>query len=389
VVIGGYILLLGDHLKMPKEGLRMPGVSAMHQESGNNGKAEYTEGHIFAHVSGVAEKGGIYRSIPLMTERQESPAKDDDDGDSLVVQMADLAVRVARCMGGKPCIVALDAYFAKASAFETAARVVNDKGERQLEIVTRAPTNVTAYKKPKPPEKRKRGKPRKYGEKIHLYDKFDDMAKFAKTTMTLYGKKTTVRHLCCDLIWKPTQCVLRFVLVELNGNPKERCVLMCSSTAIDPEDIIAAYGLRFKIESSFDDQKNDVGCFSYHFWSRALPKRKKWKKSSPPADPLSSRRVDDASRAIDAFVCTGTIATGILSIIAFSYDRKIWSRFPGWLRTARASVPSIAVVKKTLSHIFPALLRSHPDLPLSSIIFSKMKPFDFSLDDLDDFDSVS
>ena len=381
VRIGGFVLLLGDHLKMPKEGRRMPGVATLHQESGNAGKPEYTEGHIFAHVSAVATNGEAHRSMPLMTERQESPPRIEGtkkpDGDTLVTQMINLAAQTAKCFDGERCVIALDAYFAKASAFEAATKAISSTGERLLEIVTRAPTDTVAFKVPvlSPEKKRGRGQPRKYGDKIVLYSLFNDMSKFTETTMILYGKKTSIKYLCLDLIWKPVKSIIRFVLVELNNS--DRCVLMSSCLTLNPENIISIYGLRFKIESSFDEQKNDMGCFSYHFWTSALTKRKRWQKTECPSDDKLHQRVDDAKRAIESFVCIGTIATGILTIVAFSYNREIWKHYPGWLRTVRVNIPSIAVVKETLFHDFPMLLKAKKDLFICSIIISNMKSFDF------------
>ena len=73
--IAGRVILLGDHIKIPKEGRRMPGIQIMHQESENSGKGEYIEGHIHAQVSAVVSKDGTARSLPLMTARQQSPPR--------------------------------------------------------------------------------------------------------------------------------------------------------------------------------------------------------------------------------------------------------------------------------------------------------------------------
>ena len=295
------------------------------------------------------------------------------------MQMVNLAVTTAESMAVK-AVIALDAYFAKASAFETAAKAVTDAGERLLEIVTRAPTDTVAFTVPVPPKKRGRGNPRKYGDKVVLYSLFSDMSEFTGTTMILYGKETKVKYLCRDLIWKPTKGLLRFVVVMLNN--KDRCVLMSSSLELSPEEIITVYGLRFKIESSFDEQKNSMGCFSYHFWTTALPKRKKWKKVEQPADVESQERVERAKRAIDSFVCLSTIATGILTIIAFTHNREIWKHYPGWIRTLRGVIPSIAIVKETIAQVFPAFLRLCPYLPLCSIVNSRLRKDEFLYDDV-------
>jgi hypothetical protein len=214
-----------------------------------------------------------------------------------------------------------------------------------VEIVTRGQRNSVAYTVPQATAAKKRGQPRKYGDKIVLYSLFSDMTEFTETTMEVYGKRAKVKYLCLDLIWKPIKKLVRFVLAEIDGG---RCMLMSSNLTFDPVDIITVYSLRFKIEPSFDDQKNDVGSFDYHFWSASLPKRKKWNNSDPNITPND----DAAARAAQSFVCLSTIATGILSLIAFNHNSQIWSLYDGWLKTIRNIIPSLAVVKSALASYF-------------------------------------
>jgi hypothetical protein len=184
-----------------------------------------------------------------------------------------------------------------------------------------------------------------------------------------------------DLIWKPLghERVIRFVLVD---SERGKMILMCDDLTLSPEDIIIAYALRFNIEPSFNEQKNDNGCFSYRFWTKSLPKRKRWTKNNQPVSNEQNKHVEDAKRAIDSFICLGTISTGILTIIGFSHNRQIWKRYPGWLKTIRHCFPSIAVVKETLTQDFHAFLRFHPLLPICSIINNRARFEDFLYDDI-------
>jgi len=75
--------------------------------------------------------------------------------------------------------------------------------------------------------------------------------------MILYGKKTEVKYLCLDLIWRPVKTLVRFVVVETDSG---RCVLMSTSFTLTAEEIIEIYALRFKIETSFDDDM-ELGIF--------------------------------------------------------------------------------------------------------------------------------
>ena len=363
--IAGRVVVLGDHSNESKEGLFMPGVQILHQGSQNSGKPEFIAGHRYAHVSAVISKESIMRSLPLMTELQESPPKQEGEKnkESLVAQMVSLVDKVAQSIN-EPVIAALDAYFCSSVALDAADRTMMESGERRVEIVTRAKTTTVAYEVPEPPKVKRRGQPRKYGSKIPLYSLFSNTSEFQETTMVLYGKKTRVRYLCLDLIWRPVKRLVRFVLVEMD---RGRCIFMSSSLTLSPEEIIAIYALRFKIETSFAELKHDIGCFAYHFWTTAMPKRKKRKRAEEPADMSLKQRVASTRKATDSFVCVSTIASGILTLIAFDHSQEIWNHYSGWLRTRRSSIPTISTVKSALAQHF------HNALPL----ISHLPSFDF------------
>jgi hypothetical protein len=383
--IAGRVILLGDHIKISKEGCHMPGIQILHQDSGNSGKGKSIEGHMFAQVSAVISSGGVSRSLPLMTERQQSPAKKEGSkkptGDTLVTQMVNLVVNaIASLTDNAKAVVALDAYFSKAAAFIAANKAVDKDGYRRLEIVTRSRDDSVGYESPEPQPKGKKGRPPKYGKKIVLKQLFSDMTIFTETTLLLYGKQAKVRYRCLDLIWKPLQQKIRFIVVDTEGRGK--MILMCSDLSLLPEDIITIYCLRFKIETSFDEQKNDVGSFAYHFWTSALPKRKRWKKTEQTPNLEGNANIASARRATDSFVCLGTIASGVLTIMAFSHNREIWNRYPGWIRTLRSHIPSLAITKETLTHGFHLDSKSLTGLNVCSIVNAKRRSGPFLFNDV-------
>jgi hypothetical protein len=370
IYVAGKLVLLGDHIKISKEGCRMPDIEILHQDSQNSGKSEYIAGQNYGQISAVITNRRESRSIPLITELQKSPPRIEGtkkpDGDTLVTQMVKLAHKAAKVIN-KPSVIALDAYFSSHAAWLASDETVTADGGKLVEIVTRAQSNTVAYTIPSQSEKPKRGKPRIYGDKVVLYSLFSEISEFTATTMTLYGKKTAVKYLCVDLIWKPVKRLVRFVVVETASG---RCVLMSSDLTLSAEEIITIYALRFKIETSFDEQKNVIGCFDYHFWTAALPKRKKWKKTETPDDEYLQSKISSTQKAVASFVCLSTIAAGILTIIAFSHSNAIWNCYPGWLRTRRTNIPTIAVVKDTLKQEFQDVSIYNPSLSLCKIIAS-------------------
>ena len=383
--VSGRTVLLGDHVKISKEGRRMPGIEILHQDSQNSGKGEFIEGHIHAHVSALIQGSGTTRSLPLMTQRQQSPPKDKETkkstGATLTTQMVKLIGKVVRFLSCDSKVVAvLDAYFAKASTFEAANKVLTSSGETRLAIVTRGRDDTVGYNPAPLRQKGQRGRPRKYGDAVRLSSLFSHMKNFTQTNLILYGKSTVVKYQCIDLIWKPLGTTIRFVVVETY---RGRMILMCSDITLRPEDIIIMYCLRFKIETSFDEQKNDNGGFSYRFWTKALAKRKKWVKNINHDDVVgSASHVEDAKRAIESFLCLSVIASGIMTIIAFSYNRQIWSRYTGWIRTRRSDVPSIAIVKDVLQQDFLPFTLAFPELSISSIVLFRQRVMLFLFQDL-------
>ena len=361
--VANRVILLGDHSKVSKEGLRMPGIQSLYQDSQNSGKPSYIEGHNFGQVSAVITNGHISRSLPLKTEIQAG-AKVSENGESLVSQMLALTHRTAKAIG-EPVYVALDAYFSSNVAWSVADTTIMDNGVKLVEIVTRAQSNTVAYGEHNSSGVKKRGRPRKYGERIVLRDLFADTSLFTETTMTLYGKESKVRYLCLDLIWKPVKRLVRFVLTVTDSGC---CIFMSSDLNLDPESIISIYAMRFKIETSFDEQKNDMGGFAYHFWTMALPKRKKWKKSVPPDDDGNLKKIEKTKQAMITFVCLNTIATGLMTIIAFSHSREIWNCYPGWVRTLRSVIPTIATTKRSLAFVFHNSLHAFTPFPSFTFI---------------------
>lgn len=351
--VGERLVLLGDHIKIAKEGRRMPCVQKHHQSSENCGKAEYIDGHIFGQISAVITNGTESRAIALMSEIQESGAK--TGGDTLITQTVKLAGEVTKS-ANRPAILVLDAYFCSSTTFESSDAIVNEEDNRLLEIVTRAKSDTVGFRDPEN-DKGKAGRPRKYGEKVKLYDLFKDKSvSFTSAKMILYGKVKDVQYLCRDLIWKPAERKIRFVLVKMGNSG---IVLMSSDRTLTSQEIITLYASRFKIETGFDDQKNDIGGFAYHFWTDALEKRKRNKDTIVPTDPKKIEKINKTKQAIQSWVCLSIIAiiaAGIFSIIGFTYNRVIWKHYPGYIKTVNSRIPSVATTKLAFAQLWGDLL---------------------------------
>lgn len=355
VMIDDYMVLIGDHIKVSKEARHMPGVKKLHQDSENAGKSEYIFGHQHGML-GILAKGASNQCIPLDIELHDGIDEinnlDDNsvnmEDNNSIMKMIHMAGRFVKSKGQK-AVVLLDAFFTSGDSFNAVEKINKEGGEHSITLITRAKANTVAYEEPYIPEKRGRGRPKKYGKKVVFKNVFKEINySFETVKLNLYGKNETVKYTYMDLIWKPVGRKIRFVLVKTN----EKCmILACSDLSMQPEKIINAYSYRFKIEVSFKMLKHIVGGFCYHFWTTAMPKLSRFKTNndlSKVTEEKEREKIILTMRAIEVFSFISCITMGILTIISLNFPNLVWGRFTGWLRTRSSEVPSIETVRSVL-----------------------------------------
>lgn len=382
ITINGHLLMIGDGIKIGKEAKYMPGVKRLHQESDNSGKAPFIFGHHFGVVGLLAGTLKGLFCVPVMAEIHEGveklrafqgkqpPSVGGEESVTIVTLMLSLASNLAHSLA-RPSMVILDAYFAVGPALAIARQCLDDQGQRLLHVITKAKDNVVGYESA---IKNSRGRPAKWGKRVKLRDLFNQRAgEFQSLPLYLYGKKTTLSYLCLDLLWKPIQEKVRFVLVEDGQN----CIiLMCSHLHWSPEDIILAYSYRFKIEVSFKSLKHSIGAFYYHFWTSAIPKLSKKKGTAVDLNSVQEaqqRLITKTTDAIEGFVNFGCIALGILQILALNYSQSVWGKYTGWLRTQRSEIPSEETVRSVIQETFYHNFHDFSDTAIYQIITAKQR----------------
>lgn len=132
-------------------------------------------------------------------------------------------------------------------------------GEGIFHLLSRMRTNITLYDfAPAPKEKRKAGRPRKYGKRLGSVD--DCAGRWKERARTyevfLYGKKREVQAYSQTIMLKTMKCPVRVVWCYR----KTRYVaLMTTDLTLSIEQIIEYYGARWKIESGFKEIKQEIG----------------------------------------------------------------------------------------------------------------------------------
>ena len=201
----GKLVYVGDGIKVGKEGRKMPGVKRLHQESENTSKAEWIRGHYFGCLSLLLGSADALFAVPIIFRIQDGLQQHEEQKFTLVDRMTALCVRLATTGS----YVVLDAYFAAGS-------LIAKFRENQLYLISRVRINTVGKRPlPPPPAKLRRGKPRKWGEKIQLRSLFADTSDFISSKLRLYGKLVTVSYCTIDLHWDSPEHLVRFVLTVL------------------------------------------------------------------------------------------------------------------------------------------------------------------------------
>ena len=347
--VNGRLLLVGDGIKIPKEGKKMPAVKGLHQQSESNSKSPFIMGHSFQAIGILV--GALHRvfAVPLVSRIHEGLVFTNRDQRTLLDKMASLIESLGI---GEPFFFIADAYYAT-------GKIVRKLLQKGNHLITLVRSNAVAYYPAlRDSQNRRRGRPRIYGKKAKLKRLFDDPDTMQTASSPVYGeKRTQIRFRSLDLIWRPVGIVVRFVAVihPVRG----RCILMCTDLGLPALEIIRLYGLRFKIELSFKQAIRVLGTYGYHFWMRTIKPIKRFSgdqylHKKPEAYRQAVRRKIDAYHR---YVQTALIAQGLLQYLSAAFPQLVFSSFGSWFRTIRSDFsPSEHVVAIALRSTFPEFL---------------------------------
>lgn len=151
-------------------------------------------------------------------------------------------------------------------------------------------------------------------------------------------------------------------------------ILASTSLDLEPLSIIRLYSYRFRIEGMFWELKQQIGAFSYHFWSKHMPKLSYYQKAGESGplerveDEKGRRNILKAVRAIEMHMVMSCIAMGILQSVSIYWVGKLSPDQLRYQRTAsRGRVSEAALMVYLRKYLF-LFMEKQPDLQITQII---------------------
>ena len=350
---GDRVVLLTDGIKNPKEGRKMPAVKFLHQESNNNSKPEYIMAHSIQAVSLLVGAASSFFGVPLVARIHEGIVLSNRDNrtlyDKLNAMISNLCLPVQ--------------FYLIADAYYSVRKIIKNTVANGNHLISRCRTNVVAYYPVSHPQgKRKRGRPRIYGEKVKLKDFFANLPLFTEIRSPFPDEAgVIIRYLALDLVWRPVGCLVKFVLVV---HPKGKWILVGTDLTLSPVRMIELYGLRFRIELCFKQLIYVVGAFAYRFWLKHMKKTKRGA-----GDRYLHRESGKSRKKILAKIGSyhlhlqlGLIALGLMQWLSLKLPGLVWRHFGSWMRTMNVELPpSELVVAQAMRNTMADFLVSLPE----------------------------
>lgn len=371
VVVHNRIVLACDGIKAPKEGRRMPSVKFCHQSSTNNSKPQFVMAHSIQMLSLLVEGVGQKISAILLSARiHEGLVFSNRDHRTLLDKMNAMVALTMATERQKFLLVA-DAYYSSAA-------LLDSMSDQDGAMLVRVRNNVVGYMPAEVSKSPSRGRPKKYGDHVQIFDLFETKAADFQTIPSPIRDEEGIetQYLVVDLLWKQLKSKVRFILSK--HPTRGKCILMTNDWGLPPADAIRIYHARFGIEMSFKALVHTVGGFEYHFWMKDMDKLRRGSGEQYLHRKTEAYRNKVRSKidAYHAFVNLAAIAQGLLCYLAIFHKDLVWRSFGRWMRTIRKDItPSEAVTSEALRNNFPEYLQSNDDpASFKKFLRAKMDP---------------
>lgn len=157
-------------------------------------------------------------------------------------------------------------------------------------IITRLRKDAALHALPKKLNKRKRGRPRKYGKRIYLQNEMTKKKGWFSINVTLYGQQQTKQVKMFKATYRPVGGEVLVLIVREDKNSWR--AFMCTNLSTTGQEVLEAVTDRSAIEQNFHDLKEiegagqqqvrnywaNVGAFHLNMWVHTMVELWSWQK---------------------------------------------------------------------------------------------------------------
>jgi hypothetical protein len=225
---------------------RAPGSLVHRNHSAKPNRSRFLRGQGWLCLAAVVEQGWRVGAVPLMlrlVRRGTNRGK---------LTSARFLLRLLGRRLGRVRVL-LDAWFVRARLIEAAVAGGHT-------VIGRARRDLALYAVPRPPRRRRPGRPRKYGAR--MTPERVEALPVHRSARILYGRFEVVRYRSCRVAARFLKGrVVRAVWVRLErpDRPGEERLLLCTDPALPATEVITSYAKRWSVEPLFAAMKHGWG----------------------------------------------------------------------------------------------------------------------------------
>jgi hypothetical protein len=225
---------------------RAPGSLVHRNHSAEPNRSRFLRGQGWLCLAAVVEQGWRVGAVPLMlrlVRRGTNRGK---------LTSARFLLRLLGRRLGRVRLL-LDAWFVRARLIEAAVAGGHT-------VIGRARRDLALYAVPRPPRRRRPGRPRKYGPR--MTPERVEALPVHRSARILYGRFEVVRYRSCRVAARFLKGrVVRAVWVRLErpDRPGEERLLLCTDPALPATEVITSYAKRWSVEPLFAAMKHGWG----------------------------------------------------------------------------------------------------------------------------------
>jgi DDE superfamily endonuclease len=241
-----------------------PGSLIHHNHSAKPNRPRFLRGQGWLCLAAVVERGWRVGAVPLMlrlVRRGTNRGK---------LRSARFLLRLLGGRLGRVRLL-LDAWFMRARLIEAALADGHT-------VIGRVRRDLALYAVPRPPPRRRRGRPRKYGPRM-TRERIEALP-VHRSARVLYGKLEVVRYRTRRVAARFLKGrVVRAVWVELErpdrrDRPAEERLLVCTDPDLPATEVVTSYAKRWAVEPLFAAMKHGWGLKDA--WQRSRQVLMRW-----------------------------------------------------------------------------------------------------------------